>query len=473
MILSILEELKNEPKTNEKIAILEKYKNDPVLKKVLKYSTDQMYQSGIKQIPSIDTSFSTESSRTLDEALDELEKFYKGILTGHNARDHLIDILQSLEPNDREVIIRVITKKLDCGMQGKSINKVLGKNFICIEPYMRCSLTTRDTLKNITSFDDMGYAVSEIKMDGQYLNHSVLGDNCISTSRNGKVFDFLDTKNDDMINLRKIVQTLDSRFESGVVFMGECLVLDDEGNILPRTTGNGIIQKATEGTITLEEAERVVFVLWDLVPYDAFCEGVWNVQRKERRELIVNSLKKLNSNFVRCIDYKIVNSVKEALLYNKEVIGLKYEGTVLKCEHGIWKSHTSPKQLKMKLKFEVDLKIIGFNISSNGKRKGLVGSIQCQSSDGLINVNVGTGIKEKDNEWTFQSITENMEYLTGKILTITTSGIVQDKKTLAYSLFLPAFVEFRFDKDSCDSFERIREIEESYTDTILIELLEK
>lgn len=467
-VLSILNEIKEEPSTNAKLLILESHKDNKTLKEAIRLSVDQSLQSGVKKIPEVMRT--DDSDMSLDEALESMNELYAGKITGNAARSFIGDMLTKLSTSDSLVLERVITKTLDCGLQAKNINKVFGKDFIPVEPYMRCSLTTTDTLKNITSFQTHGYAVSEVKMDGQYLNHVIRGLNYTSTSRNGIIFDFLGERDDEMQRLAQAVQESDTRFSSGVVFQGECLMLDQFGNIMDRKSGNGIIQKASKGTMTQEEAQRVVFVLWDVLPYDAFRAGIWNVKRQERRNIIEAALSKCSTHHVRMIKYKKVRDIREAFLYNAEMMGEGEEGTVLKCEDGIWKSHTSPKQLKMKMRVEIDLKIVGFNVSTKGKRKNILGSIMCESSDGIIKVNVGSGFKEKDDRWTTQSIWDEQEDLLGKIITVESSGITQDKKTLEYSLFIPTFVEFRFDKNTCDSFERIQEIEKSYVDMILAKL---
>ena len=213
--------------------------------------------------------------------------------------------------------------------------------------------------------------------------------------------DFDGTKDDDMLKLAELIQSSDSRFSSGVVVMGEALVYStDMINPEPRTTGNGTIQKFCKNCGTIDEAHRVFFKLWDVVPYDAFIKGEWYVIRKERRELLENALNELNSNFVKMTEYRIVHSFKEAFDYNTEVMTQGSEGTIIKSEDNIFKFHTSPTQLKVKLKMEVDLKIIGFE-KGVGKRKGTLGSIILQSDDGQLVTNCGTGFTDKmlDEIW--------------------------------------------------------------------------
>lgn len=408
-------------------------------------------------------------TKTLYQALEKIKDVYTRKVTGHRALHFIKSLLEELNKDDAEVLCKVILKDLDCGVQEKIVNAVI-PGHIKDEPYMRCSLIDSKTAKNITSFETHGYAVSEVKMDGQYLNCAVVEDTSLFTSRNGKVYDFQECLDADLTDIAESIKSSDPRFSSGVVFMGEGTVVDDDGNILPRETGNGIIQKAGKGTMSYREACDVRFIVWDVVPLDAYMERIWNVERKERREIIESAISATQSTKVRMVKYKKVLDIKEAFEYNAEEMENGEEGTILKCESGIWKSHTSPKQLKMKLKMQFDLRIVGFN-EGKKKRAGMLGSIMLESEDGIITVNCGSGIKEKDHEWTFKSIWERKDELLGKILTVESNELTIDKRTKRRKVFLPIFIEFRFDKDTCDDYERILEIRASAIEVLMQTML--
>lgn len=455
-ILSILTEIKNDSSTLAKKRILEENKDNPVLKRVLKLALDPGIVSGYKKLPG---PFFSGEKYDLNTALDKLDDIYSRKFTGHAGRDFISHVFGSVSDDDREVLKRVLTKDLECGASDKITNDVFGKGFIKDEPYMRCSLIDTKTVKNI-EFETYGCAVSEVKMDGQYLNHTVINSTLTCTSRNGKLYDFLGSRDEEMAKLAESISRNDPRFKSGVVFNGECLMMDEQGNILPRETGNGIIQKAGKGTMTAAESMRVVFVLWDVLPYDAFCEGIWDVKRRERRNILEAAINEVDSEFIRMVEYETVLNIEDAFAYNTELMERGEEGSVLKCEGGIWKSHTSPKQLKMKLKMQIDLRIVGF-LPGEGKRSGMLGSLVLESEDGILTTNCGTGIKEKDHEWTFKSIWDKKDELLGKVVTVECNELTKDKKTQIPKVFLPVFIEFRFDKDTCDTHERIVDIRAS------------
>jgi len=456
-VLDIILKIKNTASTNAKKDILTENINNIDLKRAIQLALEPSIVSGIKKLPE---AIETDKSLTLSEGLDALDVLYTRKLTGNAGRQYLAELLGSVSEEDAEVLRKVVLKNLDCGVQEKNANDVYGKGFIKDEPYMRCSLVNEKTVQNITSFKTHGYAVAEVKMDGQYLNSAVVNDSLLCTSRNGKVYDFLGMKDADMVQLAKNVQENDDRFSSGVVFNGECLVIDNDGKILNRETGNGIIQKAGKDSISTQEAMRVVFVLWDVLPFDAFQNGLWEVERKERREILEAAISTLESEFVRMVEYRKCVDIGQAFDFNTEMIEQGEEGSILKCESGIWKSHTSPKQLKLKLKMQFDLRIIGYN-EGEGKRAGGIGSLILESADGIIVVGCGTGFKEKDVEWTPMTMMERWSEIDGAIATVESTSLTKDKRTGQMSIFLPVFVEFRFDKNTADTYERILEIKES------------
>lgn len=462
-ILAILNEIKNTSSTLAKKAILEKNKNNELLKRVITLALDPIKVYGYKKLPDpVSDGFTMD----LNSALDAMERIASREMTGHTGRDFIAATLGSLSTDDQEVLRKVILKNLDNGIQTKMANAVFG-DIILDESYMRCSLLNEKTAKNI-NFKKYGYAVSEFKHDGMFLNHVIRGNEVTSTSRNSKVYNFLGTKDEDMIRLAQIVQAKDPRFSSGVVVMGEAMCYSsDMETPLPRTTGNGIIQKFGKDTGSIAEAHSVFFKLWDIVPYEDFLKGEWKCIRKERRELLESSLTELNSHFLKMTEYRIVHNFQEAFDYNTEIMAAGYEGTIIKDEGNIFKSHTSPTQLKVKLVMEVDLKIVGFE-EGEGRRSGTLGALVLQSADGQLVTNCGTGFTDimLDEIW------QNRHNLNHKIVTVKCNDVVADKRTLVPSLFLPVFVEIREDKDTADTYRRIKEIKESSIEVFSSKLLE-
>ena len=124
------------------------------------------------------------------------------------------------------------------------------------------------------------------------------------------------------------------------------------------------------------------------------------------------------------------------------------EGVVLKNPTAIWKDGTSKEQIKMKLVCDCDLKVVGFD-EGEGKYLGNLGSVVCESSDGMLRTNV-SGFNDK----TRSEIWKHREDYLGKIITVKFNDVMIKEGQKA-SLFLPRFVEFRDDKSESDTLEQI------------------
>lgn len=475
MIHSIIEQLANTSGTNDSIALLAKHKDNEVLKQIMFFAHDPNTTFGMKKVPADIVYEGTEAKLTIAEAFPYLQQLADRVITGNNARDIIARMLGRMTLEDADVITRVLKQDLKIAMGAKNINKAYGYELIQETPYMRCDLTTKKTLERFQWVmpDGSPGVYSEVKMDGQYLNHKVLNFVYSAESRNGKAYDFLNVMDEDFAALAKILEE-----DEGIkdpVFNGEAVVSDGEGGVLPRTTGNGIIQKFGKDSGSIIDAEAVLAVLWDVIPMEAYKKGEWNVPRKQRREIMVRSLAKLNSQRVRMVEFKPVRSFAEAFAYNTEVMERGDEGTIIKDERGPWKAHTSPYQLKMKLKFEVDLRVVAFNPGSPGSKfESSLGSVTVESDCGLLRCNMGSGFKElfcpkKDkgtkkeysDDMVRQYIWDNQDKFMNKIICGEANDIVQDRNSDIVKLFLPIFKEWRHDKDTCDDLQRIRDMKEA------------
>ena len=129
-----------------------------------------------------------------------------------------------------------------------------------------------------------------------------------------------------------------------------------------------------------------------------------------------------------------------------------------------WKNGTSRDQVKIKIVFDCDLRIVGFN---QGKEKGKfvekLGSLQVKSSDGMVEFNVGTGFSDEQRA----EIWENRVSYLKKIVTVKGNDIVEsDLKPDKYAIFLSRYVKVRDDKNQPDSYERIKEQRDSFMETL-------
>ena len=105
---------------------------------------------------------------------------------------------------------------------------------------------------------------------------------------------------------------------------------------------------------------------------------------------------------------------------------------------------------------DCDLEVVGW-IEGKGKYVGMLGKLECKSSDGKIRVDVGSGDKEtKILTDEFRANTKP-EDIIGKIVTVKYNARIKDKRRPEFdSLFLPGLVEIREDKTGADHSSTIK-----------------
>jgi hypothetical protein len=122
----------------------------------------------------------------------------------------------------------------------------------------------------------------------------------------------------------------------------------------------------------------------------------------------------------------------------------------------IWRDGDSTEQVKLKLKVQVELRVIGFN-EGTGKNRGSLGSFQTASECGEVETNVnGRSTAMRKDVW------NDLDSWRDAIICVDTNGLLTPKKAGGkHSLFLPIFVERRDDKRAADTLARIEDLIES------------
>ena len=432
-VYEIIKQLENTPGTNDKLAILEDNRHDDNLRQFFYMARNPHLVFGIKQMPAAER---YNDVMPLAEAMMELYKFSSRELTGHAALGHLKHILTNVSKENADLIRRIVQKDPDCKVSHKSLNKVW-KKLIPVTGYMRCKSA------NAKNYEKIHFpAVIQKKADGLFINCTIRNGEPIFLTRNGKQMDFLGKLDNE---LKEMIGS-----DKDFVMTGEGQVSDGAGGVLDRKTGNGIINKAIHGTISPEEASLVIIEVWDIIPLEAWESGKFDLYDYERRLGLLKKIFSTGPEFTKfsLIETKEVNSMDEADVYFKYMVATGEEGAILKNYSGKWKNHTSPDQVKMKIKDPADLICIG--TTEHSKQPGWIGALILESSDGIIKCKVGSGLTEFDRQ-------QPPEHYIGHIHEIEYNEITSDKKTGQKSLFLPIYVCRRDDKDEADSYELILE----------------
>ena len=424
-----------------KEAILTANKDNKELQRAIKLALDPLISFYIRKIPAYNKK--AKGSRTLAWAMDTIQnEFATRNVTGNAAIELLTNVLESLYEADAGVIEKIIKKDLRCGVSEATANKIWPK-LVSTYPVMLASGFDQKLVDKI-KFP----AYCQLKLDGMRFNAIVRNGTVEYRSRNGKELNIPSKLfSDALLKLADL-------YGADYVFDGELLVVDSAGKPLDRKTGNGILSKGVKGTMSDKEAAMVRVTLWDAIPFTGFQAGVYKTPYNERfMELMqnVDFLKGVSTigHLVDIVWTKEVNTQLEAQNIFEKFLADGQEGTILKSKTNIWEDKRSKEQIKFKGELECDLVVVGWE-EGTGKNVGRLGALVCESSDGLIQVNVGSGYSdEQRKEYT-------KKYTNGKIVTVKYNARIKDRGDGVERLFLPTFIEMREDKNEADSSKRIK-----------------
>jgi hypothetical protein len=422
---------------NFKIEQLTAHSDNETLREVIRLALDPFTQFYQRKIPAYEfVGEDSEHQTSLEMAMQNLYYLSSREVTGNAAIAHLGAILSGLEPDDAKVIERIIAKDLKCGVDVSTANKVWSH----LIPEYPCMLCSPFEQKLVDKINFPAYA--QMKMDGMRFNAIVRSGKVEFRSRNGKQIHLLG-------NLEKEFAALAGDIDC--VFDGELLVMfEGDHQFADRQTGNGILNKANKGTISAEQAALVHATVWDLIPYVAFVDGYCLTPYSKRfstLEQIVNK-QKPDGKKIWTVTSTIVETLEQAQEIFQGYLADGYEGIILKDGSGEWEDKRSKTQIKFKGELECDLKIVAVEEGS-GKAAGMLGAIVCESADGIVKVNVGSGFSDAQRKQYWK------EDLVDKIVAVKYNARIKNK-TGEESLFLPVFIELRDDKDVADNSKVIK-----------------
>lgn len=429
-ILSILNELAEEPSINAKVKILAREKNNELLKRVFKAAYDTTITYGIKQIPEYCFTTPTNADWPLEVALDELHKFATRELTGNAANEHLKFIFQRLNDKDNcEVFKRIIQRDLRCNVSSTLASRVWPN----IVPVFDVMLAHKD-------ISGIKYpCLGQIKYDGSHCHLIWNGKEAKAFSRNGKEIQTLGVFDSIMLHLFN---------NESATIAGELLVVKD-GKILDRKTGNGIINKANKGTITESEANCLRMVTWDIV--DTSGTRRYDDRLYELKERFFKLPK--NMTMIMVAETRIINSQDEAQQMFEDCISAGHEGAMMKNMDQTWQPKRVKGIGKMKAEAAADLRVVDV-IEGTGKYKGMLGALVCETQDGLLRVNVGSGFTDEERITFWYDYTKGP--LRGKIVEVLYNQKITSKGKDKASLFLPRFLVFREDKNVANNIDDLK-----------------
>ena len=429
-ITEILDEVNQENGSNYKIAVLKKYQDNEVLKRVLKMAYDRVdYIYGLTTKNVKDPVHKNVIS--IDQALEVLEMLNRRDVTGNTAIELVENTLSDLSPENAELFKKILDRDLRINMGKTNINKVF-KNLIKKQPYMRCGIADSKALAKI---DWESGVMSQLKCDGTYRSFN----DGVFTSRSGKVQSFP--------KLEKMLEEVSSKY----VLIGEMTLKGEK----QRSKGNGLINSSDV------PEDDIIYTIWDAIPIEEYQSKNGKIPYYERIQNARAIVYQVDNPQIEIIPSKTVYSRKEAYEHFQEVTKEGLEGTVIKTQLNLWKDGTGKDQLKLKLEIDVEVRITGFT-EGNNKRAKTFGAITFENDEGTIKGQT-SGFTDKQ----LDIIHKNRDKYLGEVMTVRCNDITKAKGSdtwaLSHPRFIPdssqthpKFITIRDDKDTTDTLERVQ-----------------
>lgn len=441
MIYEVLQQVRNTTSKNEKIAILEKNKDCPALKEYLYQTYSPRINFYMRKIPKV-----THVGHAGEEYFAALFPVIANALserkvTGKLAAESVAHALVALDDKRQQLLSWMILKDVKAGFNVSTINKVW-PGLIFEPPYMRCSL---ESDVNFNKWDWHNTHYVQLKADGMFVNVICLPDSIEFMSRQGSVFPS---------GVLGRIEDLVKRMHTGMVYTGELTIVEQAtGEILPRTTGNGILNSALQGA-PVEDSFLVRLDLWDSINHASWVEGEEELGYCERLEDLRYEVGKTSDTLVQVIETREVDSLEDAKDIASEWMELGFEGAVLKNAEMPWKDHTSKLQVKLKKEVCVELRAVSLVAGkATGKNAALFGSIRCESEDGQLVVDI-PGFSDELRQKIYDDWATDFE---GRVVTVKANDLLlPGKNNEKHSLYLPRFIEWRYDKTVADTVEQIQ-----------------
>lgn len=442
-VYNVIEQLKNTSSRLEKESILKQHASNDTLKRVCCLALDLLTPFYIKKIPTYTTTSPVESFfedsnvevLTLDDALNILEgEFATRKVTGGAASARLAEVLSKLSADDAKALEAVVNKDLACGVQVSTVNKIW-PDLVRDYPVMLATAQDEDVMAAM----DWETAIGQVKCDGMRFNAIVKGDTVTYYSRNGNPLEIHGAL-DEAFYKRRNTLGYDS------VFDGELLV-QRNGEILDRKTGNGICNKAVKGTMSPFESTELIAIIWDVIPVEYFDKSeVYQWPYKSRLTSLLDTSLHLEPHLyekTQIVKTWDIRSPEEALAKSKELQDEGFEGLMIKRADGPWEPKRVKHQIKFKGVFDGTFKVIGWEEGTK-KNTGKLGALVVETSDGLLECGVGTGLDDEDRLM-------KPEDVLGKFVHVRFNDVIKDKRKSKFKLFLPVYMGIEEDKSEADS----------------------
>lgn len=419
----------------------------PELETIIRISFDPFLTTKLHKLevlPETSNDLPTEPFPTLK---DLTERLFTAPAANDSLRKEAHDLVNRspLTLEQRKMLAKVLTKRVNIGIGAKLINKALGKPLVP-DPSL---MLAEDDEAQIAKWSNI---VIEEKYDGVRVIAIVKEDTISYFTRS---FNELPQRCLQKITseIRLLLNGIDVP-QPGIFFDGELTDLN-------RKSVSGKVTQMLKGSPADSIGDDMLYNIFDIEEVTVLETGKGVNPFSRRRALLETMFKNNKWELIvdRFIDKKnekpqltsivLASSITtddHSLIHKtyKELVDIGGEGVIVKSPDHLYECKRSKSWIKIKEVNDCDLIIKGW-YPGEGKREGYIGGLICEDSSGQVKVKVGSGFTEED----LKRLSENPDGLIGKVAACQYNVVINDKSG-GWSLFLPRFIEVRTDKDEAD-----------------------
>lgn len=431
-IYRIIDSVASVSSTKTKQSILEANSGNETLRQVFFYTYNPRFNFWIKSKQVIDLLNDHPGNNIINDASFQiLDNIINRVFTGYEARDYLVNYMNTLTDEAQIIFCRIIDRDLRCGASTSIANKVW-KNLIPEYPVLLCSKYDAKAEKYLKQFENnVGFWV-EKKCDGGRLIIEVDNEGTVlCRSRNGSILNLYGIFDSQLTN------------HHNMVFDGE-LTVEQSDSKPNRQLSNGFYTKAVRNTLSESEAKQFTFNIWDAIPAIEY-STIGTIPYSLRREFVERC------NFIGNITQvygEFHNTLAGCIEFYERMRSDGQEGCIIKVANSVWDDTRSKDYVKVKAEETGDFLCTGYE-PGTGKYEGMIGSLLCESKDGKVKFSVGTGLKDPDRAL------DPKEFI-NRVIEVSYNQLIKSKGRDTLSVFLPVYKSVRYDKLFANTLEELK-----------------
>lgn len=438
--LAVLNEIANTAARNQKEAILAKAISDPMMKEVVKWAYDPFIVFGLTP-PKVETSGVQTFDINSRFIWAMLHALANRKVTGGDAHQTVLEWMNRLDQDSAELLWRILSKDLRCGITAKTVNKILPGTIPTFDVMLAHPFEEHRIAKWPVAI--------EPKLDGVRVICLVKNGTAQFFSRSGKSFPAVEHLGDAVVAMvEKAYQTIppEKNIEFSQYLSTEGYTMALDGEIVSGSFAETVSEVRRKG----EVATNAEYHIFDVLPFEQFTMDGCNhipLPYGQRREFLRFMVGMGGSSGLKLIPSYFASSHDEIRAYYDKFRQKGLEGAIVKPLQGTYFKKRSHNWMKMKNQETEDL-IVKDAFEGTGKYEGQLGGIICDRAG--VEVRVGGGFTDLERVELWEHYQQDLEYgpsgdgshlLIGRMAEVEFHEVTPDG-----SLRHPRFMRWRDDK---------------------------